>query len=48
MLLLALISNDFNQVIHTVEIPSTSVVIKKKREKLLFWAHEYNKRAASL
>ncbi len=36
MLLLALISNDINQVIHTVEIPSTSVVIKKAR-KLLFW-----------
>ena len=37
MLLLALISNDINQVIHTVEIPSTSVVIKK-RENFLFWA----------
>ena len=30
-----MISNDINQVIHTVEIPSTSVVIKS--EKLLFW-----------
>ena len=45
-MLLALISNDINQVIHTVEIPSTSVVIKS--EKLLFGRHEYNKRAASL
>ena len=36
MLLLALISNDINQVIHTVEIPSTSVV--KKRENFYFWA----------
>ncbi|EFA87466.1 hypothetical protein HMPREF0797_1451 [Staphylococcus epidermidis SK135] len=35
MLLLALISNDINQVIHTVEIPSTSVVIKK-RENFYF------------
>ena len=31
MLLLALISNDINQVIHTVEIPSTSVVIKSEK-----------------
>ena len=47
MLLLALISNDINQVIHTVEIPSTSVVIKS--EKTFFLGdYEYNKRAASL
>ena len=33
--LLALISNDINQVIHTVEIPSTSVVIKSEKTFIL-------------
>ena len=47
MLLLALISNDINQVIHTVEIPSTSVVIKSEKTFIL-GDYEYNKRAASL
>ena len=45
--LLALISNDINQVIHTVEIPSTSVVIKSEKTFIL-GDYEYNKRAASL
>ena len=43
----ALISNDINQVIHTVEIPSTSVVIKSEKTFIL-GDYEYNKRAASL
>ncbi|EJE20280.1 hypothetical protein HMPREF9976_12354 [Staphylococcus epidermidis NIHLM003] len=43
----AFVGIDINQVIHTVEIPSTSVVIKSEKTFIL-GDYEYNKRAASL
>ena len=41
------IKHDINQVIHIIEIPSASVVIKSLRN-FYFGDYEYNKRAASL